>query len=186
MWLTSTAQHAIRAAVYLAEYAGDGPVPVADVARALQAPRNYLSKTLNALVNAGVLRSTRGPGGGFQLAIAPSQLSLARVSEPFAAVGAQRCLLGRSSCDGRNPCAVHARWAAASAPTLNFFRRITIADLLRVARKDSRRAVENDRGRRQPISRVPSTHSPRRRRSHESPRNRRAAGADSGNAEAVR
>ena len=145
MWLTSTAQHAIRAVVYLAEHAGDGPVKVTDVARALGAPRNYLSKTLYALANAGVLHSMRGPTGGFRLAINPSQLTLAQVSEPFDEVGEKRCLLGRSACSAHNPCAVHTRWAAASGKLQAFFSTTTIADLLDVSHQDPRRGVVHDR-----------------------------------------
>jgi Rrf2 family iron-sulfur cluster assembly transcriptional regulator len=148
MWLASTAQDAIRAVVYLAEHAGEGPVTVTAVAKALGAPRNYLSKTLYALVNAGVLRSMRGPAGGFQLAVDPAELTLARVSEPFDEVGIKRCLLGRSQCNAHNPCAVHNRWSAASSEMQKFFRTTTVAGLLDVAEKDPRRAVVNDHRRR--------------------------------------
>lgn len=144
MWLTSTAQHAIRAVVYLAEQAGDGPVNVTDIARELAAPRNYLSKTLYALVNAGVLTSMRGPTGGFQLAVDPAELTLAEITEPFERVGEQRCLLGRPACDGRNPCALHSRWSAASDAMQRFFGTTTVADVLGTVQEDPRRAVVHD------------------------------------------
>ena len=147
MWLTSTAQHAIRAVAYLAEHADDGPVAVDAVAAALGAPRNYLSKTLHVLVNSGVLRSTRGPHGGFQLAASPGTLTLARVVEPFADVASRRCLLGRATCGSRDPCALHSQWAAASERMHDFFRDTTVGDLLAGGRRDPRRAVVRDRRR---------------------------------------
>jgi len=148
MWLNSTAQHAIRAVVYLAAEASDGPVSVEAVAEALDAPRNYLSKTLHILVTSGVLYSTRGRGGGFWLAIDPAKLNLARVVEPFEEVGTKRCLLGRGTCSVRNPCAVHERWDQASAGIPDFFKKTTIADLLEVVREHPRSDVALDRPRR--------------------------------------
>jgi len=76
MWLNSTAQSALRAVLHIAEHAGRGAVRVDDIAASLHCPRNYLSKTLHALTRAGVLRSTRGPRGGFQLAEPPERLTL--------------------------------------------------------------------------------------------------------------
>ena len=73
--VSRTSQHALRAVLYLARRWSEGPVPVDTIAAALGAPRNYLSKTLNALTKAGVLRSARGPMGGFTLAVPPQSHS---------------------------------------------------------------------------------------------------------------
>ena len=81
MWISGTSQYAIRAVVYVATNGVDEPVRVGPIAKALDVPQNYLSKTLHQLARAGVLRSVRGPRGGFQLAIPPSRLTLARVTE---------------------------------------------------------------------------------------------------------
>ncbi|MEZ4585391.1 MAG: Rrf2 family transcriptional regulator [Gemmatimonadales bacterium] len=80
MWIGTTAQNAIRAVLFLAGKPDEAPVRVDEIAAALDLPRNYLSKTLHTLVRAGVLRSGRGPRGGFQLAIAPARLPLAQVA----------------------------------------------------------------------------------------------------------
>ena len=80
MWISGTSQYAIRAVVYVATHGTDAPVRVGPIATALDVPQNYLSKTLHILARAGVLRSLRGPRGGFQLAIPPARLTLARVA----------------------------------------------------------------------------------------------------------
>jgi Rrf2 family iron-sulfur cluster assembly transcriptional regulator len=130
MWLSSTAQHAIRAVLYVAEHAESRPVRVDEIAAALGNPRNYLSKTLHALTRAGVLRSERGPKGGFQLVDAPAQLSIARIVAPFEPVSQRRCLFGRPECGGRHPCAAHDRWSRVATGVERFFDDTTIADLL--------------------------------------------------------
>lgn len=130
MWLNGTSQSAIRAVLYVAGHVEPGPVRVDDIASALHCPRNYLSKTLHALTHAGVLRSTRGPNGGFQLAEPPGRLALARIIAPFEPVAARRCLIGRPDCGGSHPCLAHRRWERVAAAVADFFDRTTVADLL--------------------------------------------------------
>ena len=130
MWISGTSQYAIRAVVYVATHGTDAPVRVDPIAEALDVPRNYLSKTLHQLARIGVLRSVRGPRGGFQLAVPASRLTLARVTEPFDEVGERHCLLGRAQCSDRSPCAAHGRWGEISNSLQTFFRGTTIADLM--------------------------------------------------------
>jgi Rrf2 family iron-sulfur cluster assembly transcriptional regulator len=130
MWLGSTAQHAVRAVLYITEHGTEAPVRVDDIADALDAPRNYLSKTLHQLVRAGVLRSVRGPNGGFRLADAPDALSVARIVAPFLPSQQTRCLMGRPNCGGANPCAAHHRWQHVAEGVVEFFEQTTAAQLL--------------------------------------------------------
>jgi Rrf2 family protein len=130
MWISGTSQYAIRAVVYVATNGADTPVQVGPIATALDVPQNYLSKTLHRLVRAGVLRSVRGPRGGFQLAVPAERLTLARVVGQFDEVGQRQCLLGRPQCSDRNACAAHARWVSVSEALQTFFANTTVADLL--------------------------------------------------------
>jgi Rrf2 family iron-sulfur cluster assembly transcriptional regulator len=140
MWISGTSQYAIRAVVYVATHGVDRPVRVAPMAASLKVPRNYLSKTLHLLTRAGVLKSTRGPQGGFQLAIPAAKLTLARVTAPFDEAGGRHCLLGRPRCGDDHPCAAHAHWSAISETLQTFFRETTIDDLVREAQTPGARA----------------------------------------------
>ena len=130
MWLSSTAQQAVHAVLCIASGADHGPVRVDEVASVLGCPRNYLSKTLHSLVRAGVLRSERGPKGGFQLSAPPETLTVAQVIAPFEPVGQRRCILGRPRCTDKYPCMVHERWSPVAAPVEAFFKTTTVASLL--------------------------------------------------------
>lgn len=130
MWLSSTAQQAIHAVLCIASSADHGPVRVDEIAAVLGCPRNYLSKTLHALVRAGVLRSERGPKGGFQLSAPPEKVMLAQVIAPFEPVGERRCLLGRPKCSDKHPCMLHERWSRVAAPVDAFFTKTSVASLL--------------------------------------------------------
>ena len=146
--LSSTAQQALQAVVCIAGSTDRGPVRVDEIAAVLECPRNYLSKTLHALVRAGVLRSERGPRGGFRLAIPADRLTIDRVIAPFRPAGATRCLLGRANCGERDACAAHDRWSKLQRRLDDFFVKTTIATLLRDnprARAEARDVIDSIR-----------------------------------------
>jgi Rrf2 family protein len=132
--LSQTADYALRAVLYIAERGDDGPVRVGDMAHALHIPQNYLSKILHRLVRSGVLRSTRGKAGGFQLGVPADKLHLHAVVSRFDRIEQRRrCLLGRSQCSDHAACAAHARWREVADTVAAFFRETTVADLTRGA-----------------------------------------------------
>ena len=128
--LPQTAEYALRAVLHIAASPGSAAVRVPELAETLRIPRNYLSKTMHQLTRAGVLASSRGPHGGFRLAVPPGELTLTRIVSVFRAPSDDRCLLGRGRC-GENPhCAIHARWKPIATQLNGFYSRTTIADLL--------------------------------------------------------
>ena len=110
--LSQTSDYALRAVLVLAREFDKRALRADEIAAATGAPANYLSKTLNALTKAGVLKSARGPQGGFSLAVPPESLSIARVVDCFESRKPQtRCILGGGPCDPANPCSAHHRWS---------------------------------------------------------------------------
>jgi Rrf2 family protein len=132
--LSRTSEYAVRASLFVASQPATALVRVADVAAALDIPRNYLSKIFHTLTRAGLLASTRGKLGGFRLARPPQAITLLDVVSRFDDMtGTRQCLLGRSVCSDRTPCMAHRGWQATSEAVAAFFRETTIADLLREA-----------------------------------------------------
>lgn len=129
--LSQTAEYALRAVLHIAEHGAERPVAVGDIARTLRVPRNYLSKTLHQLARAGVVASTFGPGGGFQLAVPGDELTLDLIVAPFDAAGERHCLLGRARCRDSEPCLAHDRWKGIAEQIRHFFASTTVTDLLR-------------------------------------------------------
>jgi Rrf2 family protein len=129
--LSHTSEYALRATIYLAAREGEGPIKLEQIADELAVPRNYLSKTLHQLARVGVLRSDRGPTGGFRLARDPRSLTLIEIVAPFDPVRlARRCILGKGQCSDETPCAAHDRWKVVAEPMRAFFRGTTVADLI--------------------------------------------------------
>jgi Rrf2 family protein len=73
--------YALKALVHL-EGNGDGrPIASHDIAAAQGLPEKFLLKCLHPLVNAGLLRSVKGPSGGYRLAKPPRDITLLEVVE---------------------------------------------------------------------------------------------------------
>lgn len=106
------AEIAIRAALYLAGRPPGELSPVREVARATKLPSPYLSKVIQRLAQAGLVRTFRGPGGGIELGRSPEAItlwSLVRATDGPSDV--DRCALGIGNCSPSNPCPLHGRWA---------------------------------------------------------------------------
>lgn len=131
MTLSQTAEHALRAVLFLARQPHGTRVPAEEIARALDAPRNYLSKTLGLLAREGLITGARGPTGGFRLERRPEELTLAEVVGPFEEPGGSGvCLEGGRPCDSATPCDAHARWTAVRRAARAPMEETVIADLL--------------------------------------------------------
>ena len=76
--ISQTAEYALRAVVCLADHP-DGPLTTQQLARTTNVPADYLSKVLQALGRAGLVKSQRGLGGGFTLTRAPETLTALEV-----------------------------------------------------------------------------------------------------------
>jgi Rrf2 family protein len=128
---SQTADYALRAVLLLARSGNDRPMHADVIAREIDAPKNYMAKTLNALAKAGIVSSARGPQGGFALALPAHELTLARVIDCFDEPRRRhRCMLGSRPCDAEQPCAAHDRWTRLQAQRREPLATTTISDLI--------------------------------------------------------
>jgi Rrf2 family protein len=79
MHVTAKADYAVRAAIELAAGSQDAPRKVDQLAQAQDIPVSFLENILTQLRSAGIVRSQRGPEGGYWLAQPAQELSLAQV-----------------------------------------------------------------------------------------------------------
>jgi Rrf2 family protein len=79
MWITRRTDYATRAVLALA-IADDGqPRKIHDIAKATSTPVNVLEQLLPQLRSAGLVRSERGPSGGYRLNHPPEDITLGKV-----------------------------------------------------------------------------------------------------------
>jgi Rrf2 family protein len=81
--ISQTAEYALRAVAHLA-VCGEQGSTTQHIADATLVPRGYLAKVLKELARSGIVRSQRGPTGGFTLVADPEEL---RVLDVVEAVG---------------------------------------------------------------------------------------------------
>jgi Rrf2 family protein len=94
MHVTAKADYAVRAVIELAGSGQDSPRKVDEVAQAQGIPVSFLENILTQLRSAGIVRSQRGPEGGYWLAKPAEEVNLAQiiraVEGPLVGVRGQR------------------------------------------------------------------------------------------------
>jgi Rrf2 family iron-sulfur cluster assembly transcriptional regulator len=129
--LSRTAEHALRATILLARQDADRPLSAEAIATGLDAPRNYMGKTLGLLANRGIVVSSPGRKGGYRLAVPADELSVAQIIDAVDRPRRRRmCLLGDRPCDDNNPCIAHQRWSAVLDDFRSHIEGLTIAHLI--------------------------------------------------------
>jgi Rrf2 family protein len=129
--LSRSADYGLRALIHLARHReGGGPVPLDKIATAQRVPPALLSKILQTLVKAKVLRSHKGYGGGFVLAADPSQLTLADVIQtidgPFTVF---ECLVDDDFCKLCSSCKLQQKFRELQTLLVDNLRDTSIAEL---------------------------------------------------------
>ena len=79
MKLSKRGEYGLRALQDLAAHYGEGPVPNRDLAARNNVPPRFLEQILLTLKHGQIVRSQKGPRGGYYLARPPQQINLAEV-----------------------------------------------------------------------------------------------------------
>lgn len=127
--LSQTVEYALRAASHLADKSPE-PQTTDQIATATLVPKAYLSKVLQLLAAAKVVRLKRGVGGGVTLTRSPAKLTILQVVnavEPIQRIAT--CPLG-IKLHGVNLCPLHRRLDSALATVEKAFGETTLAEVL--------------------------------------------------------
>ncbi|MCF4164527.1 Rrf2 family transcriptional regulator [Zavarzinia compransoris] len=134
MKLSTRGRYAVMAMVDLAAHAEDGkPVSLADIAERQEISLSYLEQLFGKLRRGGLVKSVRGPGGGYVLGRVAEETRIAdivlAVDEPITAT---RCQLGTSvGCRGnRSRCATHDLWEELSHQIHLYLSSVSLADVV--------------------------------------------------------
>ncbi|HEY4708404.1 MAG TPA: Rrf2 family transcriptional regulator [Thermodesulfobacteriota bacterium] len=136
MRLSTKGQYAVRAIVNLAcQSTGDKPVTLKDISAEEGISLSYLEQLFVKLRKGKIVRSVRGPGGGYVLAKHASKISvgeiIAVVEEPMNPVA---CLDDDSAgCDRATRCTTQKVWKCLAEKIAEFLNSVSIEDLSREA-----------------------------------------------------
>ncbi len=130
MRVTAKADYAVRAVVELASSNADAPRKVDDVAQAQGIPLSFLENILTQLRSAGIVRSQRGPEGGYWLAHPAKEVTLAdvirAVEGPLVGVRGQRPEEVEYAGSAES---LQQVWVALRANLRKVLERVTVADV---------------------------------------------------------
>ena len=121
--------------VQLAAHHGHGPASLAEIAQAEDLPRAYLEQLVMSLRDAGLVLSTRGAGGGYELARVPSAINMSDVLRalegPLAPmVCASEDPEHATMCDRTSRCTVNVLWVRIRDSITAALEGMTLADLV--------------------------------------------------------
>ena len=130
MIFSTTTEYAVRGLSELATRTPQGLVMLDDIVAGSSLPRDFLAKVFQKLVKAGILRSTKGRGGGFMLARPTHEITLMHIVE--AIEGPQPydgCVVGLSSCNDQMPCSQHDLYKPIRQRLKDYLNTTTLADM---------------------------------------------------------
>ena len=127
MRLTSKGRYAVSAMVDLALHQHEGPVTLAAIAERQFISLSYLEQLFRRLREGGLVRSVRGPGGGYLLNSDPNGISVADVIRAVdEEIKATKCVNAMRGCHRGNRCSTHNLWSALGKHIYRFLDVVTI------------------------------------------------------------
>lgn len=134
MRLTTKGRYAVTAMLDLALHADEGPISLADISVRQGISLSYLEQLFSRLRRDQLVKSVRGPGGGYELAQAATDISVAQVVDAVSeSMDATRCQ-GKGDCQAGETCLTHHLWEDLSEQIHRFLSDISLGDL--IARRD--------------------------------------------------
>ena len=135
MRLTTKGRFAVTAMLDLALRGGKNPVTLAGISERQDISLSYLEQLFSRLRRHELVESVRGPGGGYYLARALDDVTVAdiirAVDEP---IDATQCG-GKENCHDEHRCLTHDLWMGLNAHIYDYLDNVTLATL--VARQDA-------------------------------------------------
>lgn len=130
MRLSTKGRYAVTAMLDLAIHDGKGPVTLADISQCQGISLSYLEQLFAKLRREGLVEGVRGPGGGYRLARAAADISIADI---IAAVDEKVDTMlceGRADCQDGGRCLTHELWSNLSAQIHDYLAGINLAEFL--------------------------------------------------------
>ncbi len=130
--LRRNTDYAMRAMVNLAGHYGEEPVSTRDIAQAEDISYELACKLMQKLHNAGLVKSSMGPNGGFGLSRKPAKINMLEIIWAIQGpLSLNRCLLGPDVCQHQKGCPITVKLTKLQKYIGKYLRGITLDELLR-------------------------------------------------------
>ena len=131
---TTTLSYGLRLLVNLS-FSKQGPKQLKKIAKEEGISLLYLRKLTSPLEKAGLIKSLRGPGGGFMLGRAPEDVSVTEVINTLSHNKVMECVKGASDCRRYGSCAVKDLLEEAYTRFQSVFKDKTLATITKRGKK---------------------------------------------------
>ncbi|PCJ17368.1 MAG: Fe-S cluster assembly transcriptional regulator IscR [Gammaproteobacteria bacterium] len=145
MRLTTRGRYAVTAMLDLAIYAKQDPVCLSDISKRQAISVSYLEQLFAQLRKNGLVKSVRGPGGGYKLNRTNDEIFILEIIDAInESVDATRCQ-GSGDCLNGQQCITHELWSDLSEQIRGFLGDISLGQLvLKRQRNQALKGGEND------------------------------------------
>lgn len=129
--LSTRGQYGVRAMYEIAKASAVGPVTIKKISGEQHVSVAYLEQILNRLRKSGIIKSVKGPGGGYMLARDPGSISIGEIlKELEGPVAITSCLDPREGCVRVDNCVTHLLWKSLGDNIERFLDHMKLQDLL--------------------------------------------------------
>ncbi len=132
MRITTKGRYGLRAVINLAMARRNRPISIGAIASEENVSSEFLEQIFFKLKKAGLIRSVRGPGGGFILNRKPSEISVQDILDAVGEThGLTPCTLRRKiPCNREEPCAAHDIWTGLQKTMEDYLSGVTLGDIV--------------------------------------------------------
>lgn len=131
MMFSKSCEYAIKAVLHLYIKVGEEKcLGIAQIAEAIDSPEPFTGKILQALVRHDLIRSAKGPGGGFYIEKNSRPIKVMEIVDLIDGHHAfERCGLGLKACNDKRPCPIHKEFKSYAARLKNLLEQKTVQDM---------------------------------------------------------
>ena len=132
MKMSTKGRYAVMAMIDIGQHSHGAPISLNEIAERQEISQEYLEQLFGKLRRAGLVDSTRGPGGGYTLARQASEIALSdvilAVDEPLRVT---RCSGDAvDGCVKGQKCCAHDLWSSLGRQMMYFLESVTLEDVV--------------------------------------------------------
>ena len=135
MKISTKGRYGVRALLELSLRYGSGPVMVREISESQEISERYLEHILNTLRTSGLLISTRGAKGGYELAKPPSEITIGEIVRTLEGPLDVVSCTGNNECERAEECATFYVWKEIKEAIEKVLYSITLEELAERQRK---------------------------------------------------
>ncbi len=132
MRLTTKGRYAIRAMLDIALNSKSAAVSLADISKRQDISQSYLEQLFAKLRRKNLVKSVRGPGGGYLINLDMAQITMAQILDAIdeGSLNATNCSDGRN-CQAGKQCLTHELWGGLTKVIFEHLNAITMEDVIK-------------------------------------------------------